>query len=185
MITKRSIPTTVNGVTYRSKLEAAWAIYWTRLKLHFEYEPRRYAISFGGSGYLPDFWFPLPDIDGRENAGYLVEVKPTFPTAKEIEKIKQLSVETGHSCIIRFGKPGFTTFGTLKTAPGEPDLYVIPHIYETAGGKCFHYISYPEATCSSEWMIDNINVASCEDQLEDATRIAYENSPLNSPIYVC
>lgn len=52
----KSIPTWYNGIKYRSKLEAKWAVFFTSLKLPFEYEKQGFII--GGECYLPDFYFP-------------------------------------------------------------------------------------------------------------------------------
>ena len=73
-----AIPTEFNGVTYRSRLEARWAVFFTGLEhlgLKFRYEPEGY--TFDNTAYLPDFlvWvdsgtqkeaFPLIDIDREE-----------------------------------------------------------------------------------------------------------------------
>lgn len=69
----RSLPTYYKGITFRSRLEARWAIFFDRLGLQWEYEPEgleihRRSFSFFAQqslpekfGYVPDFY--LPEID--------------------------------------------------------------------------------------------------------------------------
>jgi hypothetical protein len=53
-----SIPQKWNGVVFRSRLEARWAIFFESLRpaLPYEYEPELIATPYGP--YLPDFWLP-------------------------------------------------------------------------------------------------------------------------------
>lgn len=48
-----SLPGEYEGETYRSHLEARWAIFLTKLNIKFEYESQ--GFSTDGQGYLPDF----------------------------------------------------------------------------------------------------------------------------------
>lgn len=72
----RSLPTYYKGITFRSRLEARWAIVFDQLGIRWEYEPEAFEIyrrSFTCDlvplkfVYLPDFY--LPDYD------HYVEVK--------------------------------------------------------------------------------------------------------------
>lgn len=58
----KAIPTTINGLTFRSRLEATWSLFFDLCQWPWEYEP------FDLNGYIPDFVlkFPTP---------ILVEVK--------------------------------------------------------------------------------------------------------------
>lgn len=49
-------PTTYNGIKYRSRLEARWAVFFTTLGIHFEYEKHYFELPSGF--YLPDFLIP-------------------------------------------------------------------------------------------------------------------------------
>lgn len=55
---KHSIPTTYNGIQYRSRLEADWARFFDRHRIRFAYESEGFDLD--GIWYLPDFY--LPDI---------------------------------------------------------------------------------------------------------------------------
>ncbi|MCW6003907.1 hypothetical protein K1W54_04825 [Micromonospora sp. CPCC 205371] len=64
----RALPTTWAGVTFRSRHEARWAVFFDHLDLRWDYEPERYTLGTVGGTYLPDFY--LPDI------GLFAEIKP-------------------------------------------------------------------------------------------------------------
>lgn len=51
--TVKPIPTTVHGVTTRSRLEARWIVFFQHAGIPWEYEPQAYRVA--GRGYLPDF----------------------------------------------------------------------------------------------------------------------------------
>jgi hypothetical protein len=56
----RAIETKYQGVLFRSKLEAKWAVFFDALGLKWEHEPESYTYP-GVSGYMPDFllrWAP-------------------------------------------------------------------------------------------------------------------------------
>lgn len=59
----RSLPTYYKGITFRSRLEARWAIVFDQLGIRWEYEPEAFQIDHYESsfGYLPDFY--IPELD--------------------------------------------------------------------------------------------------------------------------
>jgi hypothetical protein len=79
----RAIPTTYNGVTYKSRLETRWAIFFDLLDIKHLYEPGK--VFTGESNYIPDFL--LPDLKA------IFEVKPKEPTPKEIERLSGLTID--------------------------------------------------------------------------------------------
>lgn len=52
-----AIATEFDGVRYRSRTEARWAVFFQTLDIAVEYERERINLS-DGSSYLPDFWIP-------------------------------------------------------------------------------------------------------------------------------
>lgn len=70
----RPIETRHNGILYRSRLEARFALMFDTLRVRFEYESEGYETPFGR--YLPDFWLPDVYMRDRAHKGVLVEVKP-------------------------------------------------------------------------------------------------------------
>jgi len=51
----KPIPTIYNGVKYRSRTEARWALFMEKLGLTFDYEPDGFELP-SGRRYLPDFY---------------------------------------------------------------------------------------------------------------------------------
>ena len=65
------IETVYGGCRFRSRLEARWAVFFTRLGLDWEYEPQGFVVgqTFGRPrNYLPDFHLPT--------LGLYAEIKP-------------------------------------------------------------------------------------------------------------
>ena len=69
----KALPTAYGGVTFRSRLEARWAVFFDSLGLAWQYEPEGYETPDGW--YLPDFWLP--------GIRHLLEVKPRAPSEHE------------------------------------------------------------------------------------------------------
>ena len=82
--TIRAFPTFYDGIQFRSRLEARWAIFFNACGIEWEYEPEGYQLS-DGQGYLPDFL--LHGLVGRLEGDLFVEVKGQM-TLKDEEKIK-------------------------------------------------------------------------------------------------
>lgn len=52
----KAIETKYRGCSFRSRLEARWAVVFDALGIKWQYEPQ--AFEVGGTYYLPDFWLP-------------------------------------------------------------------------------------------------------------------------------
>ena len=61
------IPTKYKGYTFRSRLEARWAVYFDLIGITWDYEPEGYVLR-NGVWYLPDFYLHQLDT--------FVEIKP-------------------------------------------------------------------------------------------------------------
>ena len=94
----KALPTTYSGVTFRSRLEARWAVYFDVIGLEWEYELQGYALPAGW--YLPDFWLPQVRLHA--------EVKPFDLTPLEMLKVEQLVEGTEHGCLLLCGSPRFS-----------------------------------------------------------------------------
>lgn len=82
-----------NGDRFRSRLEARWAVFFSKLGIKYDYEIEGY--NFNGIRYLPDFW--LSDLN------CFVEVKPTLLTPSEMLKAKSLYVGKGKKVVLLQG----------------------------------------------------------------------------------
>lgn len=75
----RPVPTPYGGVWFRSRAEARWAVFFTRLGLDWEWEPQRYRRDTPRGSYLPDFYLPELDL--------FAEVKPANPNVVDPEGV--------------------------------------------------------------------------------------------------
>jgi hypothetical protein len=73
----KPLETYYNGYKFRSRLEARWAVFFTELRIIFEYEKEGYNLGDNGC-YLPDFWLPEFKL--------WVEVKPATIGIKYFKK---------------------------------------------------------------------------------------------------
>ncbi len=53
----KAIETEYNGILFRSRLEARWAIYFDQLGIEWVYEPECFVLN-NGLKYTPDFYLP-------------------------------------------------------------------------------------------------------------------------------
>lgn len=72
-----------NGIQFRSRLEARWAVWFDVMQIPYVYEPEG-VILWRGGVYLPDFYLP------RHHGGVFVEVKPNEFTEEEKKKCRML-----------------------------------------------------------------------------------------------
>ena len=110
--TIKPIETLYNGMRFRSRLEARWAVFFDAIGMKYEYEPEGYALK-DGTAYLPDFYLPSEDM--------FVEVKPEREGAvKELEKVEQFVEDTKNIVLI------------LPTIPDrrDPDFWWFAAIYK-------------------------------------------------------
>lgn len=100
-----AIPTTYKGITFRSRLEARWAVFFDVLGIHWEYE--YHSCTDGGVCYLPDFW--LPSVHG----GVFWEIKQIYEYSKALEsfyedlayRVSMLAQETQAPVVLSAGSP--------------------------------------------------------------------------------
>jgi len=104
----KAIETIYNGIRFRSRLEARWAIFMDALGVKWEYEPE--GFTDGTLCYLPDFWLP--------NQNCYLEIKPTTPSELEINKACMLSIGTNYPIAIVWGRPS-TPLQSLSWDPWQ------------------------------------------------------------------
>jgi hypothetical protein len=81
-----AIATEFNGIAFRSRTEARWAVFFDAVGLSFEYEKKRFTLSNGAS-YLPDFW--LPDL----RCWFEVKAGNDAVVTQEAARARQLSAD--------------------------------------------------------------------------------------------
>jgi len=118
----KPIPTIYNGVQYRSKTEARWALFMGKLGLTYEYEPEGFDLH-SGRRYLPDFYI-------HDFKTYL-EVKPNDMDIVEGEYSKFEEFAKAHQYVnfwIALGAPSCER-GNILVFEAESELW-------PAGGGC-------------------------------------------------
>lgn len=89
-----SLPTLYSGITFRSRLEARWAVFFDSLSIGYRYEPEGFNLD-GGDLYLPDFYLPRLDC--------WIEIKPVKPEAAAVRKMNKLAWHTQKTSFIVYG----------------------------------------------------------------------------------
>lgn len=88
--TIQPIPTFYKGITYRSRVEARWQIFFNRLNLHAVWEKEGYPLPSGW--YLPDYWITTLE--------HFAEVKGKEFSDVEIERCRELAIATGFPVLL-------------------------------------------------------------------------------------
>jgi hypothetical protein len=76
-----ALETRYAGYRFRSRIEARWAVFFTRLGLDWQYEPQGYRVGRAKLPYLPDFYLPTQAL--------FVEVKPGFADQVDPEGVNR------------------------------------------------------------------------------------------------
>lgn len=109
------IETVYGNVKYRSRTEARWAVFLSRIGIEFDYELEGFDLD--GLWYLPDFW-----LRGQR---LWAEVKAESPDSEEIEKAKRLALFTDRPVVfLIFSSQRFQAIqwsGGPLYLPGNPD----------------------------------------------------------------
>lgn len=92
----KAIPTEYNGVTYRSRLEARWAVFFDALELRFIHE--REGFQLRSAWYVPDFWLP--------KLSTWIEIKPYRPSDPERMLCEELCESTEQRVACFYADPG-------------------------------------------------------------------------------
>jgi hypothetical protein len=94
-MTIAAIQTQYNGVLFRSRLEARWAVFFDTLGIKYCYEAEGYSLPSGN--YLPDFYIPNQRWFQHKENGLFVEIKGVA-TDKSHNLLDELALHTGIDC---------------------------------------------------------------------------------------
>jgi hypothetical protein len=92
----KSIPTFYAGTTFRSRLEARWAVFFDHLGLRWFYEYEGFELA-DGSWYLPDFWL--------SQLGCFIEIKP-IDSKEDLASVSDTFEEYDKRFLLFKGAPG-------------------------------------------------------------------------------
>lgn len=107
--TIQPIPTTYQGVQFRSRLEARWAVVFDQLDVTWYYEYEGYQTSTGY--YLPDFWLPDVYMRDRLMGGVFVEVKPDDYPECTHPQLEEVARGLGRGAVLAVGLPKYQDSG--------------------------------------------------------------------------
>jgi hypothetical protein len=91
----QAIETHYQGIRFRSRLEARWAVFLDFFGIKWIYEHEGYLI--GNECYLPDFYIIQHDC--------FLEIKPVAPEVSDFKKVSIASVVSGKPVILAWGMP--------------------------------------------------------------------------------
>lgn len=91
-----AIETTYNGIRFRSRTEARWAVLLDALRVEWEYEKEGYHLGDAGM-YLPDFWLVQQQR--------WLEIKGQAPNDRETTCAQALAIHTERPVAIVVGNP--------------------------------------------------------------------------------
>ena len=103
------LPTVIDGIPCRSRLEARFVVFLKHLQLGFEYERTSFGMD-DGSRYTPDFYIPALKLH--------VELKPAFPLFEEISKCVELC-KRGHATVLLYGDKFVAPFSSTEMHGGR------------------------------------------------------------------
>ena len=118
----KALPTKYSGVTFRSRNEARWAVFFDALGIRWTYEDQGYKLESGAT-YLPDFRIRL--ASGK----YLyVEAKPDnydkFDSGNHayLTKLYNFSKESGCVVLLVDGSPSYKPYDLIDGTLNWPTL---------------------------------------------------------------
>ena len=97
----KAIQTEYNGILFRSRLEARWAILFDALKIDWVYEPECFELS-NGLKYTPDFYIDKYDL--------YIEIKPNNDWMGEKYHYDRYKSFSKHLVVLAGSYPSFNTF---------------------------------------------------------------------------
>lgn len=101
-----SIETSWGGFRFRSRLEARWALFFSKLGIQFQYEPEGFELQ--ECRYLPDFYLP--------QVSWWAEIKPERFTFAEESKPYSLVKTTGYKLLMLDGPPAYRSYDGFHRA---------------------------------------------------------------------
>ena len=143
----KPIPTEFDGIKFRSRLEARWAVAFKAGGIKYEYEYEGYQLPEGW--YLPDFWLPRQQVWG--------EVKPGPFTPAELRKCQQLTNVTGFGCLLLWGPPDY--LGTPATwTPISDTQFMSELAWALNHSKSERFVTGEEKVCLCNYDIWSRNL---------------------------
>jgi hypothetical protein len=120
------IPTTYNGVTYRSRLEAKWQVFFDELEFEASYEAEPVYGPDGDILYVPDFLIYSGIKCTDWTTKHYIEIKPLPPNKEYISYLQSLPIPIEIDILVCVGLPDFRQpTGTWLMDIGPPQGKVL------------------------------------------------------------
>ena len=117
----KAIETKYHGYSFRSRLEARWAVFFEQIGVKFEYEPEGFDFSDvphidayldpSDRYYLPDFWLPTLKC--------YVEIKPMLTPVDDAAVTKAFLLSKRAEVLIIYGQPGTNSYRVISCRTGK------------------------------------------------------------------
>lgn len=107
----KPMPTEYKGITFRSRTEARWAVFFDALGIEWQYEPNYFRLA-DGEFYKPDFYLPSLGFtaDGGGSVGMYVEVKPRNAPDGMFDKARMFAESMNQTVLLLDGGPRASRF---------------------------------------------------------------------------
>lgn len=141
----QAIETTYGGITYRSRLEARWAIFFHVLDLNVKYENVSVNLVYNDNvidSYTPDFEI-ITKAFQRLNHRIFLEVKPAELTDEYIERYKAISeaLYHSHNAHLIIGQGTFYDNNIVMFSPSRPSIKkILTDVFYDAYNIPYHVI---------------------------------------------
>ncbi len=143
----RALPTEYKGITFRSRREARWAVFFDALKLPWVYEAEGYDLGPVGY-YLPDFHVTL-----RHRTCW-IEIKGPKPNENERRCAAALAMGTGESVyIFAFDPWEVHNHDRVTCQTSQAQAYLGNTYYPDAWDGHSTYNGYTFCQCRSCWVV--------------------------------
>jgi len=143
------LPTIYNGVKYRSRTEARWALFFDVAGIKFAYEQEAFSLKSGN--YLPDF--TIFSYNSGENVFY-AEVKGSTFSSAEKTKCKHLCEATNSDVVMLDGPPDFKCY----------NVFTWNSVKDCKATESCLYFETPSCLCGNKKQIQEIPAILCTAQ---------------------
>lgn len=152
----QSIFTNYAGYTFKSRLEARWAVFFDHMKLDYMYEPVCMFLPAASCNYSPDFFVPHLQLAGGRDVAVWIEIKGPSPISEELKKASELCGQTETDVYMFFGDIGTSAY----TRKFSEETRVIQWHYEPQQKEVIRIESLGLAECKTCRALDIVKEAS-------------------------
>ena len=139
----KALPVRYNGILYRSRTEARWAVFFDEIGVRFEYERQGYNLP--SWNYPPDFTL----FDDHSDIIAFAKVKGRAFLEDERRKCYDLACLTTTPVLLLDGCPDFRSFEMINSGDSficEAQFIIVSNEFRTYGSRLYRKIFYLHPT---------------------------------------